>query len=289
LLHRGWHVTALVRPESDLWRIADESGAVNILRADLAQLDRAADAIRGVKPDVMFHLAWQGVDADSRNDPAPVATNVTGSIGLIRLAQESGCRAWIGVGSQAEYGPYKVPLKEDLPTHPVTTYGVSKLCVGMFAERLCASSGLRFVWLRLLAIYGPKDDERHVIPMVIQRLLRKRKPSLTAGEQICDYLYVEDAADALCATAANATVQGVFNLSYGKGYRLREIIEIIRDRIDPSLPLGLGEVPYRPDQIMHIQADISKLQRATDWSPKISLAEGIARTVEWYRHADDRA
>jgi nucleoside-diphosphate-sugar epimerase len=56
-----------------------------------------------------------------------------------------------------------------------------------------------------------------------------------------------------------------------------------RDMIDPSLPLGFGEVPYRPDQVMHLEANIARLQAATGWAPRVSLAEGLAKTVEWRR------
>jgi nucleoside-diphosphate-sugar epimerase len=61
---------------------------------------------------------------------------------------------------------------------------------------------------------------------------------------------------------------------------LRDIITQVRDLVDPALPLGLGEVPYRPDQVMHLEADISALHQATGWSPRRSLKEGLARTVE---------
>ena len=57
-------------------------------------------------------------------------------------------------------------------------------------------------------------------------------------------------------------------------------------RLDPSLPIGFGEVPYRPDQVMHLEADITRLKQATSWRPSIGLAEGIRRTVEWYRTQD---
>ena len=70
----------------------------------------------------------------------------------------------------------------------------------------------------------------------------------------------------------------------GETYTIRSIAERIRDMIDPELPLGLGEVPYRPDQVMHLQADISKLQRTTGWKPAIKIDEGLRRTVEWFRN-----
>ena len=63
----------------------------------------------------------------------------------------------------------------------------------------------------------------------------------------------------------------------------QELATRIRDLIDPNLPLGFGEMPYRPDQIMHLQADISRLQQATGWAPQVSLHEGLRRTVEWFK------
>jgi nucleoside-diphosphate-sugar epimerase len=145
-------------------------------------------------------------------------------------------------------------------------------------------AGIRYVWLRLLATYGPKDDVHHLIPTVILKLLAREKPSLTQGEQRWDYLYVEDAAEAIYSVALKAKAQGVFNLGSGEAYTIRSIAERIRDMIDPKLPLGFNEVPYRPDQVMNLQADISKLKNATGWEPKTSLDRGLEQAIEWYRH-----
>jgi nucleoside-diphosphate-sugar epimerase len=145
-------------------------------------------------------------------------------------------------------------------------------------------AGIRYVWLRLLATYGPKDDINHLIPQVILKLLAHEKPSLTLGEQRWDYLYVEDAAEAMCQVAVNPQAQGVFNLGSGEAYTIRSIVERIRDMIDPSLPLDFGETPYRYDQVMHLQANIAKLKKATGWEPKTSLDRGLEQAIEWYRH-----
>jgi nucleoside-diphosphate-sugar epimerase len=153
----------------------------------------------------------------------------------------------------------------------------------MLSRQLCESAGTRYVWLRLLATYGPKDDPRHLIPSTILKLLAAETPSLTAGEQRWDYLYVEDAAEALYEVAMNSRAQGVFNLGSGEVWSVRRIVERIRGLIDPNLPLGFGEAPYRADQVMHLQADISKLRREIDWRPRMNMDEGLKRTVEWHR------
>ena len=121
-----------------------------------------------------------------------------------------------------------------------------------------------------------------MLPSVILALLRGEKPALTLGEQRWDYLYVEDAVDAIWRAATTSSAQGVFNLGSGEAHTIKSIVERVRDLIDHNLPLGFGEVPYRPDQIMHLQADISRLKQVAGWSPQVSLDEGLRRTVDWF-------
>ena len=94
---------------------------------------------------------------------------------------------------------------------------------------------------------------------------------MTAGEQLWDYLYIHDVARGIVRAMDCEDAKGIFNLGSGRTVRLRSVVEGIRDRIDPSLPLGFGELPYRPDQIMRLEADISKLHRDLGWSPEVSL------------------
>jgi nucleoside-diphosphate-sugar epimerase len=282
LLCEGAEVTILVRPQSDLGRLADVLDRVRVIRADLSEVTLAANAISQVKPDAVFHLAWQGVTSGFKDNPEQIKLNVIGSLNLFEVVQSAGCRLWVGVGSQAEYGPHAGALTEDTPVCPVTAYGIGKLCVGMLTKKLCELSGMRYVWMRLLATYGPKDDERHLIPSVIRRLLARERPSLTPGEQLWDYLYVEDAAQAIYQSAINEQVQGVFNLGSGEIHSVRSILERIRDLIDPSLPLGFGEVSYPPDQLMRLETKVERLRTATGWTPQVSLAQGLRRTIEWY-------
>lgn len=283
LLENDCQVGVLVRPTSDPWRIQDVLHRLHVITSDLTVIERANPAIQKFAPDIVFHLGWYGVGSRCRNDPAQVSQNLYGSLKLLQVAREAGCQRWVGLGSQAEYGRYDGILVEDLPTRPETMYGVVKLCVGLLSQKLCEVYGIRFVWLRLLAAYGPMDDLEHMIPYVILSLLRGQKPALTSGEQRWDYLYVEDAASAIWQVATHPTAQGIFNLGSGEAFPVRSIVERIRDLIDPSLPLGLGEIPHQPDQIMHLQADITRLREATGWTPQVSLDEGLRMTVAWYR------
>ena len=280
LVKSGAEVTALVRPQSDLWRLREVIDRMKIIRADLSDAEKE---ISNAKAEVVFHLAWRGVTSSFKND-ATQSANVETGIKLFEIARSSGCRAWIGIGSQAEYGLPNEVLTEETPLLPITAYGKSKLELAQRTKEMCKSSGIRYVWLRLLATYGPKDDERHLLPSVIRSLLKSQRPKLTAGEQKWDYLYVEDAAEAIYQTAIKEHVNGVFNLASGETTTIREILERVRNLIDPRLSLGFGELPYAPDQQMHLAASIEKLVAATGWRPQVGIEEGLQRTVEWYKN-----
>lgn len=282
LLDKGHEIAICIRPQSDPWRISDLLSRVKVIYGDLSTVDEIADEVRSFAPETVFHLAWHGVTREYRNNSIQVNYNLIGSLKLLQIALDSGCDSWIGIGSQAEYGPYNGPLREDSPARPVTGYGVAKLCAGLLSRQLCDAAGARFIWFRLLATYGPKDDIRHFIPTVILKLLSSEKPLLTLGEQRWDYLYVEDASQAIYHAAVKLRANGVFNLASGESHLIRDIAERIRNFINPSLTLGFGEIPYYSDHIEHLEADITRLKQL-DWLPRFSLNDGLKATISWYK------
>jgi UDP-glucose 4-epimerase len=283
LVTAGARTFVLVRRESDLWRLADVLDHVEVLRADLSEVRSVAHLITQARPEAVFHLAWQGVTSAFKNTQEQLTTNVAGSLDLFETVRDAGCKLWVGVGSQAEYGPHDGVLDEDTPVRPVTAYGTGKLAVGVLTKKLCELARMRYVWLRLLATYGPQDDERHLIPATIKQLLARARPSLTSGEQRLDYLYVEDAAEAIYEAALHSEAQGVYNLGSGEARSVRDILERIRDLIDPSLPLGFGEMPYPPDHSMRLETSLERLRATIGWTPRFTLDEGLRRTIQWYR------
>ncbi len=283
LVQDGFNVAVLVRPGTDCRRIADILPRLTVISSDLKDLRAEAPAVKAYAPEIVFHLAWYGVANQFRNDPQQVPENVNGSFELLHLASESGCRLWIGLGSQAEYGVYDRIISEEMPAKPVTIYGTTKLAVCRLAQQLCSTRQMEFAWLRLFSCYGPDDNACWLIPSVISTLLRGERPALTWGTQCWDYLYVEDAAQALIQVAKSPVARGILNLASGEASQVRTIVERIQNLIDPSLPLGFGELEYRPDQIMHLQGDIRRLQESTGWSPRYALSAGLEQTINWYR------
>ena len=285
LAESGVEVAAVVRRPEEAWRIRDELGRTRTFALGLDEPEKLRAALGDFRPTHVVHLAWAGVLGRNRNDAAQ-HVNVFHSMRLLELALDAGATHFVGLGSQAEYGPCQARIDETTPTAPTTLYGAAKLSTSLMASRLCEQRGARFAWLRLFSSYGPQDSPEWMIPYLALKLLHRERPAVTAAEQLWDYVFVDDAAAAVVAVTRSPSASGVFNLGSGTAPRLRDIIERVRDAIDPSLPIGFGEVPYRPDQVMHLEADIGRLARATGWGPKVGLDEGIRRTVDWYREHD---
>lgn len=280
-------VALLVRPGSDTWRLDDDAArGASVIEGDLDRPDELRTALAGFQPDTVVHLAWDGVSPADRDD-ARQLRNIQASIDLLHIAHDVGATTFIGMGSQAEYGPHLASIRETDPTRPTTLYGASKLSVCHLARLFADKRQMRYVWLRLFSTYGPKDHPRWLIPYVALALLRGEQPKLTEGRQNWDYVHVRDIADAVVSVVDNFDAEGIYNIGSGRVVTIRRVVERIRDLIEPSVQLKFGEMLYRPDQVMHLEADISRLQRATGWSPVIDLDRGLAETIEWYRRNGD--
>ena len=287
LVSSGNDVLAVVRASSNLWRIEDVKHRIALEYADLSQVRDIREKICSFQPSVVFHLAWKG--GNSRkflNDEAQALDNIPGSLELVQIAHQAGCRGFIFLGSSVEYGHYRQPVRETDPVEPTNLYGLSKYTTLQLSRALCAQYGMRFIGVRLFWAYGPMDDPQRMVPSVVEKLARRERPSLTPGEQMWDFLYIDDVVAALIALATTDTAEGIFNVGSGSPVSIREMVSCIRDEIDPSLELGFGEVPYAPDQVMHLEADVRRLQAATGWKPQVSLADGIRRTVQWYARGE---
>lgn len=281
LVEQGREVAVLMRASSNTRRIDDLLSRCTIIHGDLAQIETARGALIHFAPEGVVHLAWDGVKGADRNSAVQM-DNVVASINLYQLTENIGCRHFVGLGSQAEYGPLSGRISETAATRPTTAYGAAKLATGLVLERTAVAAIRPFAWLRLFSSYGPDDDPSWLIPYLIRSLLAGEKPSLTKAEQVWDYMHVNDVAAGVIA-ALDAGACGLFNLGSGQARPLRDIISIIRDAIDPSLPLGFGEVTYRPDQVMHLEANITALTSVAQWRPEIDLADGLSDLVRWHQ------
>jgi nucleoside-diphosphate-sugar epimerase len=283
LVARGQDVVALVRPGSDLWRLAELRPRLRIVEGSLDDLAQLRLTLTQERPHAIVHLAWRGVGNASRNDPMQ-ARNVVDATELAALSAEIGVETFIGAGSHAEYGPYPRAISEDDAPHPTTLYGMAKLAAGQMAAQAC-SERVRFACLRVFSTYGPKDAGGWLIPSTIATLRSGQPMALTACEQRWGFLHARDAAAAFRTVLLDRSARGYYNVGSPDAPSLRETVMTLRDLVDPDARLAFGRIPYRPDQVMVLQADVGRLT-ALGWQPQVALDEGLRETVAWYERLE---
>lgn len=278
----GDDVVALVRNSGS--RLAAIAKGISIQRIDLADARSVAELIGSLRPDIVIHSAWEGVGGALRSDDIQLE-NIRTTVALADAAIAAGAGKFVGIGSQAEYGRYdRKILESDLP-QPTMLYGAAKLAANHLVAQRCGEAGIAFAWLRLFSVYGPGDNPNWLIPSSAASLVKGRRPQCTAGTQKWDYLHIDDVAQGVMAVARSGEAKGVFNLSSGEAVSVRRIIEMLRDIAAPGLELSFGDIPFAPDQIMHLEGDNSRLCEATGWSVEVPLGEGLRQVVDDLRLA----
>ena len=286
-INRGMEVLILCRNGSTRALRIPQHPLLQVLYADMEKFSELEAGWKG-DYDIFYHFAWTGTTGAARNDMYLQNRNVKYTLDAVHLAKRLGCHTFIGAGSQAEYGRTHEKLCGGTPTNPENGYGMAKLCAGQMSRQEAHMIGMRHIWTRILSVYGPYDGQGSMISSLISALLERRVPSLTSGEQIWDYLYSEDAARAMLMLGENGVDGKTYCLGSGEEKSLKEYIYMLRDAIDPTLRLGLGEVPYGDRQVMYLCADPSELMADTGFQPQVSFETGIRKTIKWVKEEKER-
>ena len=239
--------------------------------------------IAGLRCDAFLHLAWGSTKSTERNDLGPQVQNIQYALDAVELAHRLGCHTFMGAGSQAEYGQHAEDLTEETRETPASAYGMAKLCAGQMTRKSCRNKGMRHIWPRILSTYGPYSPYQTVLYYEIRELLAGRVPQLSGGDQIWDFIYLRDTAQALLALLERGHDGEIYLIGSGKSQELKRFLIETRDAINPVLPLGLGAVPYDFNTVMHLGGSIAKIRRDTGWHPVTTFAVGIRETIEWVK------
>ena len=274
LVREGHEVHALDRPQADPWRIKDIESSLHFIRGDL--LD-SSFALPSSPFAACLHLAWYVEPGKYLHSPLNKDW-VEASLRLARHLKDTGCRRFVAAGTCFEYATTAPPQRESTPTAPSTIYVQSKLALFHALQ----SIDMDFAWVRFFYQYGPYEDPRRLMPVVINLLRRGEEVKLVPGDRIRDYLHIEDVASAVCAVA-QSQLTGAVNIGSGVPVTVRDIalkIGALFDRVDL---IKLGALPWSPTEPMHLLADNTKLREGTGWKPQYDLDSGLRQTVEWWK------
>jgi len=244
----------------------------------MSVLDDIKNILRDV--DVIFHLAAQIDIRRSLKDPIyDLNVNVAGTINLIENASNLERIIFASSGGAVYGEPCYLPVDEKHPLNPISPYGISKATAEKYIQFYTSSYGLKASNLRYGNVYGERQDPRGeagVIKIFLERIKRGKQPIIFGdGEQIRDYVYVDDVVE---ATIYAMKKEGIYNVGSGIGTSLNSLLNIISTvtgrRIKPVY------IEPRKGEVKRIYLDITKVQRELGWKPKMSLKQGVEKVWE---------
>jgi nucleoside-diphosphate-sugar epimerase len=251
--------------------------AITWHQLELSDTDGVRALLAKLEPDVVFHLASEVTGDRAVSAVLPTfRSNLLGTVSLMVAAVESRCARVVHAGSMEEQG--------GVEGVPGSGYAAAKLSATEYSRMFHATYGLSVVNLRLFMVYGPdQPDETKVVPYTIRSLLSGVSPALGSGERPVDWVYVSDVVDAFLAGGSALTGDDGAPIDVGSGtvVTIREMVELIAAEVAAQAKPNFGARPDRAHEAVRC-ADLSRASEHLGWSPRTSLADGVARTVAWY-------
>jgi len=247
---------------------------------DLLERDPAT-LVDAVRPSHLMHLAWIATPGVYRTAPENERW-LEASNQLVETFVAAGGRRVVATGTCMEYDLTTAPSREQTPSHPNSPYARCK--DALFREVSVASerAGFEFVWARLFYLYGLREKPGRLVSSLVARLLAGEPATVAAGSLKRDYLHVHDVARALLHLVRHETT-GPVNVGSGRAEPLSSIGRMVAEACSATDLLTVEDRRGEgPDAVPEIVADVTKLS-STGWTPRMTLEEGIPRTVDWWR------
>jgi nucleoside-diphosphate-sugar epimerase len=278
LVAKGYEVHAVARSPH-----RGDSSSIHWHEADLMDARQAHQLVSGIRPSHLLHSAWYLEPGAFYHSPKNFDW-VQASIRLLQTFREfeGGRCVMVGTGYEYDLG-YGYCVEGLTPCRPSTIYGQCKDATRRLLEAYSDTVHLSTAWARIFFLYGPREYPSRLVASIAKSLLQGKPAPCSNGEQIRDYLHVQDAAEAL-VSILDGDVEGPVNVGSGRPITIREIVDTTAEIIERQDLIRPGEIPDDPNSPPLIVANVSRLREEVGWQPRFNLDEGLRDTVEWWAH-----
>lgn len=267
--------------------LSEVAADVEFIHGDAADAAVARDCVQGT--DYVFHqAALASVPRSMREPDLSHAWCATSTVNLLQAAAETGAKRVVMASTSAAYGnsPY-VSKRESDPSAPLSPYAAAKLASEQYCGAFYRGFGLETVALRYFNVFGPRQDPQSeysaVIPRFVSMILSGERPVIYGdGGQSRDFVFVEDVVQAnLLAATVPAAAGGVFNVACGTSTTLLTLLDLLREILAQHIEPVYESA--RAGDVRDSLADITLARTVLGYEPRVSVAEGLRRSVDYYR------
>lgn len=278
LVHKNYKIHAISRSD----REDQFENEVKWYKVDLLMEDDIESIFEKIRPKYLIHLAWKiGSGLNHESDENNLWLRKSKEL-ISNFYKYGGSRVLVS-GTCAEYDwNYENLIENETPLTPLSGYGKAKLELFNFIESFSSTNDLSYAWARIFFSFGPHQNGNSLVPTVIDKLLKNEVVNTTKGDQVFDYLYIEDVAFAL-VSLLKSDYRGAVNISSGNGIKLKQLISKIAKYITNQDLIRFGVIPYAKGTPMKLIGNNMILKNEIKWSPKFMIDEGLKKTINHYK------
>ena len=275
-LKKGWKVTSISSKPPKKIRYLSK---VEYLFCDISN---KASLRRKIKKNFKYVVNLGG-HVDHSNKKKTFNSHYIGCKNLSSIFLKKKIDTFVQMGSSSEYGTAPSPHKENFKCNTKSIYGNAKLLATSYLMDLFKRKKFPSVVLRLYQAYGPRQDLNRFIPIIISSCIKNKKFPSSHGNQLRDFVYVEDVADAIIKSLTKPKAKGqIINIGSGKVQKLKNIIKYISSNLKGGYP-QFGMVKLRKDEIIKSYPNTSKAINKINWKSKTLFKIGIKKTIKFYK------
>ena len=266
----------------------EEMASVELMKGNIEDPYFVRDVLRGC--DIVFHLAALiGIPYSYIAPDSYISTNIYGTLNILEACKREGVCRLVHTSTSECYGTARfTPIDEKHPLQGQSPYSASKIGADKIAESYYNSFDLPVVTIRPFNTFGPRQSARAVIPTIIGQLLAGVK-TLKIGSltPVRDFTFVSDTAEGIMQAAMSEKAIGeVINLGVGKGVTIGALAQKLMEIMETSAPFETENKRVRPEksEVMALISDNTKARKLLNWTPKVSLEEGLIKTIGFFKH-----
>ena len=277
-LKKGWQVTSISSNSPKKIRYLPK---VNYIRCDITNKKLLRKSIR--KP--FNYVVNLGGYVDHSNKKKTFKSHYEGCKNLAEIFLKKIPLSFIQIGSSLEYGTSNSPQKENIKCNLrsiKSIYGKAKLLSSVYMMNLFKKENFPSTVLRLYLAYGPRQDVNRFLPIIIKGCIENKKFPCSSGDQLRDFVHVDDAVEAIIKSLTNKNARGqIINIGSGKPKRIKNVIEKVKKISRGGYP-QYGMFKLRKFEISKLYPSVKKAKSKINWRPKISFEKGLKSTIRFY-------
>ncbi len=247
-------------------------------QADLLDEKQIDDIIGEIKPTYLLHCAWEVTPRLYSSSPMNLEW-LRASVKLAKAFGEQNGKYFLGLGTSAEYDKSDTPCHEDKTLiKPNSIYGYSKASFWQALQASALQYEYKVGWARVFVPYGPCDPKERLIPMLMDKLAKEEPIKTTHGNQIRDFVHVDDIAKILLLML-NHQAEGAYNIGSNAPMAVKEIIEILAQGVGRPDLIEFGAVPLPVHEPMTLVADMTKVKKRFGNVPQTNIQQALIRLI----------